>query len=207
VPPEKKKTDMRAQDSTTTKVAQDKRLEQALHQTPLGNLLHIKDVSKTMPECLVPGMCAEDDNVTLQRSSRLLKRHQLEAITLPPPRKFSQSPTSLKRTSSSVHKCARAETVPRGEIHKELIYPPFRRTSSWSCTSLRASIIECDVHLHRPASLAVQWESLMTNIGSESEETADDESSSSVALHPAMPSPTPATRAPARRSDSSAGPK
>ena len=134
-----------------------------------------------------PILCAEDDSVTLQRRSRFLKQHHLDAMTLPAPRKFAQfsnSSNGLIRSRSSLQLCARADGVPRGELCNDANCSSLRRSSSWSCTSLRASLMEEDFHMRRPPSLEVQWESIVTGSASETAEAADSECPALSVSHP-----------------------
>jgi hypothetical protein len=134
------------------------------------------ETSKSMLEYLVSGLCAEDDSVTLQRSSRLLKHRQLDA--LPPPSKFAQASklsTGLRRPKSTVIFCAQANTFLHKEFHNVAAQSRSPDPSNWACAFLRAGLMEGDFQLLRPPSLGVRWDSLMSKLAMETEEAADEE--------------------------------
>jgi hypothetical protein len=151
-----------------------------------------------MLEYPFPGLCAEDDSVILQRSSRFVHHQQLEA--LPPPSKFSQAsnlPTGLvpsrsadyssKWTKHSRHelRCDAAQTAQR----------PSSDPSNWTATSLRASLMEDASQLLRSPSLAVIWESLMTK----SDQGEHAPGHTATVAHPPTDALADATRPPRER--------
>ena len=166
--------------------AQDECFERVPHHQR-RNWLDNKDISKSMPERLVAGLCAEDDAVTVLRTSRILMQQHLDSATLPPPRKFTQgsySSTDLTRSRSAVPFCSgAAANYFRKELQSDSAQRRSSDPSSWSSASLhsiRVSLMGDELHLCRPPSLADQWESLMTKSAAETEKAADDE-------HPSHP--------------------
>jgi hypothetical protein len=132
-------------------------VEHVAHKARL-NWRDNKEISKSMPEYLLQEMCAEDDWVALQRRARLLKLNQLEAVPLPPPRKFagaSRWQGFMRSRSAAYPSDARADTCHERSLRRSSC------PSSCSCYSLRASFLGDGSQLHRPPSLVVMWETLM----------------------------------------------
>ena len=175
---------------------QDEGLEDVPHQKR-KNWRENKVLSISMPECLVPGLCAEDDCVTLQRNSRFLKQNDLDATTRPPPRKFcqaSKSLTCMPRSRSVGHLCAWANARLEHQGHNENKLCRSSDPSSWIRASMCSNIMEDDSQLLRPPSLAVIWESLMTKSDVPGHTTVELSHSDALAETMSSPRAQPASR-------------
>jgi hypothetical protein len=140
------------------------------------NWLDNEGMSKSMPEYLVPGRCAEDDIVDLQRRLRFLKQNHLDSMILPPPSKFvsdSNFSTDLKRSRSSVPFCSGAVNFPRNELHNDAALRRSSDPCSWA--SIPMNHMDEDSQLRRTPSLVAMWESLMTKSAAESAEAAEND--------------------------------
>jgi hypothetical protein len=123
--------------------------------------------SKSMPKLpnyLMPGMNAEDDNVISRRASRLLVLRHSDAQVIPPPGKFSQASKTSVRTlprSRSENELldARMNTSRCTAHHKSTHGGLFDQTDSNS----KIQGLSSDGFHSRPTSVFSVWKSLMTS--------------------------------------------